>query len=162
MLNTVKEGLKSKEGKAVLYAGLIGLVLSDIIPTPADAIYFTVERNLRDKWKRGEITPKQYWTKTTASYYLLNPLWWGIVSAITLSVKGDAEKKLKVAGALIGSGIAFAVIYKNIKKDNKDLEQEKVEREKLLAAFPEIAPIMNTPQFKNFIAEELRRTPPKH
>lgn len=131
MIKSIKSGFKSEHANALLYAGLLGLILSDIIPTPADAVYFNVERNLRDKWKRGEIEPKQYWEKTAMAYYLLNPIWWTLVAGVTISIKGDATQKLKIAGALIGAGAVVAIIYKNIKKDEKQLEQELIELNRL-------------------------------
>lgn len=57
MTGTIKSAINSGHGTAVLYGLGIGLVLSDVIPTVGDGLYFKIERNLRDKWKRGEITP---------------------------------------------------------------------------------------------------------
>lgn len=119
MIRSVKSGFQSEHANAVLYAGLIGLILSDIIPTPADALYFKIEKNLRDKWKEGRIEPKDYWTKTAAAYYLLNPIWWSVVAGITLAKKGDANKKLKIALALIGGGAVIGILYRNVKKDEE-------------------------------------------
>ena len=48
MIDSIKEASKAN-AKGVLYAGLLGLLVSDILPTPADALYFYIERNLRDK-----------------------------------------------------------------------------------------------------------------
>lgn len=159
MFQTVKSGLKSNEGKAVLYAGLIGLFLSDIIPTPADAVYFAQERRLRDKWKRGEITPQSYWKQTAAYYYFLNPIWWAIVAGVTVSIKGDVTKKLKIAGALIGSGAVLAIIYKNIQKDEKELSDELQEKRLLLLEHPEYADILNKTnnKFNNITGENLKK-----
>lgn len=113
----IRNSSKAGHGLAILYAALAGLVLSDIIPTPADALYFYLERNLRDKWKNNTITAKQYWTRQTLYYYILNPLWWILVVLITVNVKGDVEKKLKVAGILIGAGAAFGMIFYLYKQD---------------------------------------------
>lgn len=110
---------KGGYGTAVLYAGMIGLLLSDIIPTPADALYFKLEQSNKKKLENNEITPKQYWTRDAVAYYGLNPIWWAIVLGITVSVKGDTAQKLKVAGALIGGGLVFGVLNSNIKKDKK-------------------------------------------
>ncbi len=58
-LNSEIKGVsESKFATAALYSAGIGLVLSDIIPTPADAAYFWAEKKLRDKWKNGEIRKK--------------------------------------------------------------------------------------------------------
>ena len=87
---------KGEYGAGVLYAGAVGLILSDIVPTPADALYFYTEKKLRDKWKNGEITPEQYWKKTAMAYYLYNPIWWILVIAVIYNVPGDVSKKAKI------------------------------------------------------------------
>jgi hypothetical protein len=155
MLQTVKEGLKSNQGNAVLYAGLLGLFLSDVIPTPADFFVFKIEKKLRDRWKRGEISPQEYWEKKALAYYLLNPVWWAIVAGVTISIKGDANKKLKIVGALIGSGAVLAIIYKNIQKDKQELEEESLHIKELLESHPEYGQFLKDTQpsqFKNMSA----------
>lgn len=102
----------------VLYAGMIGLVLSDIIPTPGDALYFYQQQKLKKKLEAKEITPQQYWLKEAAGYYLYNSAWWAIVFGVVICVKGSAESKLKIASACIGAGAVVSVLIKNIKKDN--------------------------------------------
>lgn len=119
----------SQYATGALYAGLIGLFVSDLIPTPADAFYFDRERKLRDKWKSGEITPEQYWEKSASNYYLYNAAWWLFVGTATVMTKGSAENKLITMGALIGGGAVIGVIYSNIKKDKAQLEKEKKEAE---------------------------------
>lgn len=153
MLKSLKSGLKSEHGNAILLAGLIGLVVSDILPTPADAAYFSLERSLRDKWKKGQITPKDYWRKSSFYYYSLNPIYWTLVSILILSLKGTSEQKIKILGGIIGGGAALAIIYKNIQKDTAELKSEEEQRKALLDKFPDIAPILDSPQFKNYAAE---------
>lgn len=105
--------------KHILYATGVGLILSDIIPTPADALYFKIEKNLRDKWKSGEISPNKYWTYETLAYYGLNPLWWSIVLGASYFTKGDYVKKATVGLSLLGAGAVIGVIYSNLRKDKK-------------------------------------------
>lgn len=76
MLKTINKGINQGHGEAILYAGLLGLVVSDIVPTPADAIYFRLMEKNKQKLNNKEITPKQYWTRDAALYYGLNPIWW--------------------------------------------------------------------------------------
>ena len=113
---------KGEYGAGVLYAGAVGLILSDIVPTPADALYFYTEKKLRDKWKNGEITPEQYWKKTAMAYYLYNPIWWILVIAVIYNVPGDVSKKAKIAVA--GAGAVIGVIYRNYSQDIKQIRQE--------------------------------------
>ena len=65
----------SDHSTAAIYVLMIGLLLSDIIPTPGDALFFSYTRGLRDKYINKEITPKQYWDRTAAGYYFFNALW---------------------------------------------------------------------------------------
>ena len=118
MVKEIKDAVKVKgAGEAVLYAGLIGLVLSDVIPTPADALYFRLMGKNKQKLERGEITPKQYWTRDALLYYGLNPLWWSLVLITVWKTKGEVNDKLKLLIALAGAGAVIGVISKNIKEE---------------------------------------------
>ena len=103
----------------LIFAAGIGLVASDIIPTPGDALYFYLNRKYRNQFLNGEITSKQYWIKESIIYYTLNSAWWLLVMLITLSIKGDWEKKLKVLLGITGGGIVLGTIIKNIRDDEK-------------------------------------------
>jgi hypothetical protein len=115
---------KGEYGSGVLYAGAVGLILSDIIPTPADALYFYTEKKLRDKWKNGEITPEKYWKKTAMAYYLYNPIWWILVLALVYNVEGDLQKKAKIGLAIAGAGAVIGIIYRNYSLDIKEIKDE--------------------------------------
>lgn len=118
MISTIKSAVVDKKaGEAVLYAGLIGLVLSDIIPTPADAVYFRMMEKNKQKLEAKEITPRQYWTRDAMLYYGLNPLWWLIVLGIVVKTKGDLSDKIKWGVGLVGAGAVLGVINKNIREE---------------------------------------------
>lgn len=120
----LSDATKGKHGHAVILAAMVGLIVSDIIPTPADALYFHTEKKLRDKWAKGQITPQKYWQQSAAAYYVYNPVWWGLVLGATFLVKGDYEKKLKVGLGLIGVGAVVGVIYKNFHADLKQVRSD--------------------------------------
>ena len=61
MANPIESAVKSGHGTGLIYAGIIGLALSDIIPTPADALYFYRQQKLREEFEKGQISPKRYW-----------------------------------------------------------------------------------------------------
>lgn len=120
MVGTIKEAVKTKgAGEAVLYAGLIGLVVSDIIPTPADAIYFRMMEKNKQKLEDGKITPREYWTRDAMLYYGLNPLWWTLVLIAVVNMKGGLDDKIKVGIGLVGAGAVIGVISKNIREEEK-------------------------------------------
>ena len=125
MINTFASAIKGGHGNALLYAGAIGLLLSDIIPTPADAVYFNLQQKNKAKLNAKEITPQQYWTRDAIYYYGLNPIWWGIILGTLYIAHGDYTQKAKVGLGLVAAGVVVAVLHKNIKKDEELLIQNK-------------------------------------
>jgi hypothetical protein len=115
---------KGEYGAGVLYAGAVGLILSDIIPTPANAIYYYTEKRLREKWKNGEITPEKYWKKTAMAHYLYSPMWWVLVLAVIYNVEGDLAKKAKIGLAVAGAGALVGIIYKTRSQDINQIREE--------------------------------------
>lgn len=120
-ISTATEG---QYGTAILYAGAIGLILSDIIPTPADALYFHTEKKLRDLWVEKKITPKQYWVRSASAYYLYNPIWWILVLGAMHYKQGDFKAKAKLGLAIVGAGAVIGVIYRNYKKDIEEVRKD--------------------------------------
>lgn len=120
MVGTIQKAVKTQgAGEAVLYAGLLGLLVSDIIPTPADAVYFRLQEKNKQKLDSGIISPKQYWTRDALMYYGLNPLWWSLVLIAVVNTKGGLDNKLKLGLGLIGAGAVFGVLAKNIREEEK-------------------------------------------
>lgn len=117
MRDTIKSAISSGHGNAIVYAGALGLLLSDIIPTPADSLYFSIMQKQKHKLENKEITPKQYWTREAMAYYGLNPLWWSLVLGALYITKGDYTQKAKIGFGIIGAGAVLGVLNKNIKKD---------------------------------------------
>lgn len=117
MKGAIHSAVASGHGDAVLTAGFIGLILSDIIPTPGDALYFWDQLRLRKKLENGQITAKQFWAKNAAGYYLYNSAWWALVSLIVLSNPGAYAGKIKLAAGLIGAGAVVGILAKNIQND---------------------------------------------
>ena len=124
MIDNISSAIKGGHGNAIIYAGAIGLLLSDIIPTPADAVYFRLQQRNKAKLEAKEITPKQYWIRDAVAYYGLNPLWWGLVLGSLYLTKGDYTQKAKVGFALVATGAVIGVISKNIKKDEQIMNEK--------------------------------------
>jgi hypothetical protein len=125
MVKTIKDAVVNKgAGEAVLYAGLLGLLLSDIVPTPADAVYFRMMEKNKQKLEKKQITPKQYWTRDAIMYYGLNPLWWLLVLGIVIKTKGGLDNKVRWGLGLVSAGAVIGVISKNIKEEEKILNLE--------------------------------------
>lgn len=107
----------SEHATGALYFFLIGLALSDILPTPADYFVFKKQRNLRDEYFKNEITPVQYWEQSAIAYYLYNFIFWVLVGIIIVSFGSSFNNKAKILIAIIGIGAVSVILYNNIKKD---------------------------------------------
>lgn len=111
--------MTDKRHTQLLVAVGIGLIVSDIIPTPADAIYFHYQQKNKQKLEENQITPKQYWTRDAILYYGLNPIYWASILGISLVVGKTFEQRRNLLITLIAGGIVLGVLHKNIKKDEK-------------------------------------------
>jgi len=117
MVESLKNAVKSGHGNALIVGIGAGLIASDIIPTPADAIYFRAMAKNKQLLEEKKISPKQYWTRDAVLYYGLNPLWWTLVVSVVVLSKGDFNDKAKLGLALIGAGAVVGVISKNIREE---------------------------------------------
>ena len=111
--------VKNGENTKLLLAVGVGLIISDIIPTPADGLYFKWQQSNKEKLNKGEITPKQYWTRDALAYYGLNPIWWSLVLGASLYMGKSYEQKKNIMLSLIAGGVVLGVLLKNVKKDEK-------------------------------------------
>lgn len=125
MVRSIKQAVNQGQGNAILYAGTIGLLLSDLIPTPADAIYFRLQEKNKTLLEQNKITPRQFWTRDALMYYGLNPIWWSLVLGAVVFTKGDVSQKAKVGIALVGAGAVIGVLAKNIREEEKKLGNQK-------------------------------------
>ncbi|HWY11634.1 MAG TPA: hypothetical protein VN026_09935 [Bacteroidia bacterium] len=143
----------SKYANSALYVLFIGMALGNLTPAPSDALYMFYQTKLRDKWKRGEITPEQYWKKNTIGYYMIPFTWWALIAFIVINVKGTSEKKAKIALALVGGSVVLGLVLRMIKVDKKQLEVEEKERTLLLQNHPEVVEILKQPEFENISSQ---------
>ncbi len=157
----------SKHAKGALYAMLGGMILGNAMPSPSDAWYFHLQTKLRDKWKKGEITAEKYWKLNAFYYYSIPMLYWLLVGSIIVTVKGSAEKKIKLTAFLVGGGVVVGVILKQMQKDKLQLSKEDEAKLNLLREHPEIVKVLSDPKydsingqfvkFKNITAEKQRK-----
>ena len=108
-----------EQNTKILYAVGLGLFLSDLIPTPADAVYFNYVRENRLKLESKQITPKKYWTNEALAYYGLNAIWWASVIGASYALGKDFTQKRNIFIGLIAGGATLAILHKNIKKDTE-------------------------------------------
>ncbi len=127
MQGIFKQILEATEGRhasGVLYAGAVGILLSNIIPTPAEGLFYHTEKKLRNKWDNDYIIAEKYWQKTASAYYLYKPVWWGIVISAMYFTKGDVKNKAKIGLIMVTAGAVVGIIYKNYTKDIRDIRRE--------------------------------------
>ena len=142
-----------KNATGGLYTLLVGMSLGNLLPSPSDSAYFFLQTNLRDKWKRGEISAEQYWKLNSLYYYFVPFTYWALLALIVINIKGSSEQKIKIAGALVGSGIAVGIILKLMQNDKKQLMKEDEERDLLIKQHPEIVDILKKPEYENIAGQ---------
>jgi uncharacterized membrane protein YkvI len=118
--------LQQDTNTKLLIAVGVGLILSDIIPTPADAVYFNYQQKNKVKLEKGEITPKQYWIRDAVAYYGLNPLWWTGVLGASLLIGKDFKQKRNLLIGLVAGGAVLTILHRNIKRDEEFYSQNKL------------------------------------
>jgi uncharacterized membrane protein YkvI len=116
--------MESHHKTTILYALGTGLLLSDLIPTPADAVYFNYQRNNKQKVEEKTITPKQYWTRDAIGYYTFNAVWWTSVLGLSYFLGKDYYQKRNLMIGLIAGGVVLSVLHKNIEKDTAILNNK--------------------------------------
>jgi Na+/H+ antiporter NhaD/arsenite permease-like protein len=112
--------------KHLLYAFVLGLLISDLAPTPADPFFFSQQRKNKEALETGKITAKQYWQRDALNYYLINAGWWLLVLLLVVYTGKDYAQKRNILLALIAGGAVIAVIHKNIKKDEEFYRTHKI------------------------------------
>jgi hypothetical protein len=117
--NEIKGALGNGDGNALIYTAILSAMIANVVPTPADAIYFWRRGVDKEKLDRGEITPTQYWTRDVVGYYTYTALWYGLVLTIVASMGGTYQTKAKILLGTLGAGVVVGVVANNIKKDEK-------------------------------------------
>lgn len=104
-------------GNALIITALLAAAISNALPTPADALYFNMQQKIKEKLEKGEITPKEYWTKDILHYYTFTTAWYIFLVLIVLALGGKYETNAKILIVIISGGFVLSVWKKNIEKD---------------------------------------------
>jgi len=123
--------IKNGGGNTLIITALIGAMIANALPTPADSLYFNLQSEIKEKLEKGEITPKEYWTKDIVNYYTYTAAWYALLIIIMLAIDGKYQTNAKILIALIGGGFVFSVWRKNIEKDEALLKLHKQYKSKL-------------------------------
>jgi hypothetical protein len=111
------EVIKSGNGNTLILTALIAAAIANALPTPADGLYFNMQQKIKEQLNKGEITPKEYWTKDILHYYTFTAGWYILLILLILAVGGKYQTNSKILIVLISGGFIFGVWKKNIEKD---------------------------------------------
>lgn len=123
MSNNIVNLFKSEHGITALYLALIAGALANFIPDPTDGLNFYLDRKWRIELEKGELTPTAYYERKVSLYYGLDSVWWLFVLLIVWIFGKDLRQKTYILGGLVGAGVVVAVIFNNIKEDQKFFDQ---------------------------------------
>lgn len=107
----------------IIPSALIGAAVADAIPTPADALYFKKQQEIKQQLIEGKIDVATFWKKEVFYYYTLNAIYWGAIAGITYSLSSNSQIRLKVLLTLVAAGAVIGVLTNNIKKDKMLLNE---------------------------------------
>jgi hypothetical protein len=105
--NTIMNG---DYGNLIIYASIVGLGLSEKVPTPNALIGRFTLNKIKGEYDRGDISFFEYKERTDKALNLYKNLWWGGVLVATFFTKGGAYQKAKVGGILLGAGIIASML----------------------------------------------------
>lgn len=109
--------IKSGNGNTLILTALIAAAIANALPTPADGLYFSMQQRIKEQLEKGEITPKEYWTKDILNYYTYTAGWYVLLIIFILALGGKYQTNSKILIVLISGGFIFGVWKKNIEKD---------------------------------------------
>lgn len=102
--------MRGDYGNLILYSGVVGLALSDKIPTPNVLIGRFSLNKIKGEYDRGDISFFEFKERTDKSLKLYKNVWWGGVLATMFLTKGDVYQKAKIGGILIGAGVIASML----------------------------------------------------
>lgn len=124
MLNPLN--IKDKKVQtAIFFSAAITGILIDMIPSPMDALYFFQSQQWKEQLNDQKITPKQYWLRESFAYYTYDAMWWIVLFGTSYLLGKDLKQRFHFVLGFMGVGAVFAVISKNIQKDNQKLAEMK-------------------------------------
>ena len=98
---------------ALLYAGLAGAVVADVMPTPALAWAYYRMKVIQKQRETGVVTAAEAENKIGQAYAYATPIWWAGVFAAVHFKKGGFNEKAKFAALLVGGGAVIGFMVKN-------------------------------------------------
>lgn len=119
------EVIKSGNGNTLILTALIAAAIANALPTPADGMYFNMQQKIKEQLSKGEITPKEYWTKDILHYYTFTAGWYILLIILILALGGKYKTNAKILILIVSGGLVLGVWKKNIQKDEAILKLQK-------------------------------------
>jgi hypothetical protein len=95
---------------AMIYAALAGVVVSDLLPTPAMTIARARIKLLQFKQKDGQLSQEDIEKELSKTYAYVLPAWWIAVFSAVHFNKGGFYEKAKIAILMVGAGALVGMI----------------------------------------------------
>lgn len=102
--------MRGDYGDLILYSGVVGLALSEKIPTPNALLGRFTLNKIKGEYDRGDISFFEFKERSEKSLKLYKNLWWGGVLTTMFLTKGGVYQKAKIGGILIGAGIVVSML----------------------------------------------------
>ena len=119
-MNTgIEKVIKDGDGNAIIYTALIAAAAANLIPTPADSIYFMRQQKLKEQLEKGEISVEHYWYHDIGGYYLYTATYYGLIIATIAAIGGSYKTNARILLGLAGAGLVVGVMFRNIQKDKE-------------------------------------------
>lgn len=124
----ISQVVKDGNGNALLFTAIAAAAIANIMPTPADYFYFKAQSRDKEKLEKGLITPKQYWTRDIAGYYLYTAGWYTAMFLTIQALGGTYKNNSRILLALLSGGLIIGVANQNIKRDEQIRALEKQQK----------------------------------
>ncbi len=115
----IQKAIKDGNGNAIIMTAVIAAAIANFLPTPADYFYFSAQSKNKEKLEKGEITPKQYWTRDILGYYSYTAIWYMSLFLILQAAGGTYKNNARILIALLSGGLVIGIAQKNIKRDEE-------------------------------------------
>jgi hypothetical protein len=102
--------MRGDYGNLILYSAVVGIGLSDKVPTPNALIGRFTLNKIKGEYDRGDISFFEFKERSDKALTLYENLWWGGVLATMFFTKGDVYQKAKIGGILVVSGIIASML----------------------------------------------------
>jgi len=121
----IKKAIDGGNGNAILFTAILGGIIFNTLPTPADSIYFRRVNKFERDFDAGKISAEKLEYHVAAEYYIWTGLVWygGLFAALYLLNQGY-KTNAKILIAIIGGGLVLGAVQKNIEID-KSIQDRK-------------------------------------